>query len=503
MVTGVEVAGLILGSIPLLISAAEHRDVGLAPLNTLLFGRSQSQKLAIVLEEEQISFRHCCGRLLSIAEVENIADLLSEKVGKTELQRLWASPSLKARLQSEFGDDFRVIEARLIEIQELINKLDKYLGSKIFHRAAWSRSQSKDVELLRSKTERLKRLLDGEHLSMAVGSIGDTWRAEIIRTKEIRQHFIDIHACIDSSWGCQCSSDHAINFQYEEVNHNGFTVLFAPSAYAPGSPKTPKATWALQPLRITIPKEQSSTQIQPFTGLCGSLQQTLNTGLVTVTGGASKLQYCLQKADNATATQALIPLGHLLPPASGLSKHTVPTGRPKDRIILGARLINAVLQHHSTRWLPQDWGTQNVFLRPGSAYSPMPYFEACFSQPAAGKVQKPWKPPCVRNLTLHNLAIVLIELAHNDSLDHLMNDEERNILRQPIGSQYARVQAASRLVEELPDHLIPDTYCQVVRMCLSGEFGVPLKGKELSDDDLFSAVYRMAAKPLMDSLSIK
>jgi hypothetical protein len=40
-------------------------------------------------------------------------------------------------------------------------------------------------------------------------------------------------------------------------------------------------------------------------------------------------------------------------------------------------------------------------------------------------------------------------------------------------------------------------------MCLSGDFGVPLKGKELSDDNPFSAVYRMAAKPLIDSLSIK
>jgi len=40
-------------------------------------------------------------------------------------------------------------------------------------------------------------------------------------------------------------------------------------------------------------------------------------------------------------------------------------------------------------------------------------------------------------------------------------------------------------------------------MYLSGDFGVPLKGKELNDDGLSSAVYRMAAKPLIDSLSVK
>ena len=78
-----------------------------------------------------------------------------------------------------------------------------------------------------------------------------------------------------------------------------------------------------------------------------------------------------------------------------------------------------------------------------------------------------------------------------------MNDEEQDIPRQPIGSQRARVQAASRSVEELPDHLIPDTCYQVATMCLSGDFGVPLKGKVLS------AVYQMAAKPLIDSLSVK
>jgi hypothetical protein len=65
---------------------------------------------------------------LSIAEIENIADFLSEKAGKLALQRLWASSELKARLQAELGEDFGVIETRLGEIQELILKLDKYLS---------------------------------------------------------------------------------------------------------------------------------------------------------------------------------------------------------------------------------------------------------------------------------------------------------------------------------------------------------------------------------------
>lgn len=128
MPTGIEIAGIVLATIPLLISTAEHREVGLAPLDTLLFRKGQLEKLATVLAEEHISFRQCCEELLSIAEIENIADLLSEKAGRVELERLWADAGLRDTLQFEFGDDFEVIERGLKEIHRLISKLEKYLS---------------------------------------------------------------------------------------------------------------------------------------------------------------------------------------------------------------------------------------------------------------------------------------------------------------------------------------------------------------------------------------
>jgi hypothetical protein len=178
----------------------------------------------------------------------------------------------------------------------------------------------------------------------------------------------------------------------------------------------------------------------------------------------------------------------------------------RDRLMLGATLLQAVLQHHSTTWMPSTWSINKIYLISAAGRLSRTDFTAAFlaakfTKSPSPQTAKPFRPPFVRNLTLHNLAIVLIELAHGKPIEELMNDEEKAIANQPIGAQCARPQAASRLAEELPDHVLVGGYCKAVNMCLTGNFGMDVKGKELSDHDLFCAVYRMAAKPLMDSLS--
>jgi hypothetical protein len=122
MLTGVEIAGLVLAAIPLLISSAEHRHDVLNPVYILFF---ENRTLPQVLEEERISFRQCCEKMLSVAEVENIADyVLGENC-----QQLWARAELRANLQSALGNDFNTIETRLKEIHELTDKLENYIST--------------------------------------------------------------------------------------------------------------------------------------------------------------------------------------------------------------------------------------------------------------------------------------------------------------------------------------------------------------------------------------
>jgi hypothetical protein len=192
MLTGVELAGLVLGSIPLLISAAEHRDVSLTPINVLLFGKKQAQKLSEVLEERRIGFRHCCEQMLSIAEIDFPAKYLLDTKGKAQLHQLWSDTNLAARLKSEFGDDFRIIELRLGEILASIQKLEKYIGKypKEIHRAAHrlsdslSRIKSAQTSFLGQKSsQRCRRASEANQSSTEV----PRWRGEKRRHREHRQ----------------------------------------------------------------------------------------------------------------------------------------------------------------------------------------------------------------------------------------------------------------------------------------------------------------------------
>jgi hypothetical protein len=159
----------------------------------------------------------------------------------------------------------------------------------------------------------------------------------------------------------------------------------------------------------------------------------------------------------------------------------------------------AVLQQHAAPWLMPGWRIYDVFLRLGTGVSPRPHFEASFARPiianGSSTIRKPFKPIFSRNVLLYDTGIALIELAMDGCMEDSMNEEEK---AHSLGPHIARAEAAARLVDELEDYHMPPEYCNATRGCLKGDFGTRLKGKELGDDDLFSEVYRKAAKPLME-----
>jgi hypothetical protein len=180
----------------------------------------------------------------------------------------------------------------------------------------------------------------------------------------------------------------------------------------------------------------------------------------------------------------------------------------RNRLELGAILLLAVLQHHSTEWLPATLDGKNVLLisqlgRLSREHIKVAFLQAGFGPPPAGNVANVTKPLFVRNLTLHNASILLIELAHGKTIAELMIDDEKREAQQAIGGQYARPRAAGRLSEELSDHVTMKSYCNAVDLCLLGKFGLDNKSKDLADDALYSAVYRHALKPLILELTAR
>jgi len=127
MLTGVEVAGLVLGAIPLLISAAEHRRIGIAPVDGLIFRAKERNRLADSLDNQRLLFKHCCSRLVSIAEIENAGDLLA--VGAAER---WKDPDIRRRLKQALGEAFATFERQVLEIYGIVKRLEHILGRHAF-----------------------------------------------------------------------------------------------------------------------------------------------------------------------------------------------------------------------------------------------------------------------------------------------------------------------------------------------------------------------------------
>lgn len=128
MVTGIEIAGLVLAAIPIGVSAVEHRDVGLKPLNALLFDKKESQDLLDDLEEYALLFRQCCMDMLSVAEVKDKQRYANSKTTAGDLQKIWADPILASTLQMAYGSNYNIILRRLKQVHTHCETLRKYLG---------------------------------------------------------------------------------------------------------------------------------------------------------------------------------------------------------------------------------------------------------------------------------------------------------------------------------------------------------------------------------------
>ncbi|PSN72734.1 hypothetical protein BS50DRAFT_166377 [Corynespora cassiicola Philippines] len=358
MATGFEPAGIILATLPLLINAIEHRDVGLQPLNTVLFKKKNKEMIQKAVNENSVLFRHCCEKMLSIAEVENIADLLARDNGD-KVRDLWADPSMELRLRSAFGqNDFNVIQCRLIEIEGLINKLQTDSAS-LFKQAVKGVSQVKDVKLLGKAIVALKTVLDGESLSVVIGTAGTAWQNEIEDMKTTRTHLLNIHGCVDATWGCECKSEHVINFQCKNVEDDHLTIILAATSARPKSEPT-KAPWVLRPLQISSHKAtQSKKSKTTANDLCKSLEDQMTVSRLSTPSVSQDFFYRIKASTQLPDPKALVPLSDSLKRGSDSTislranhGHKVLLNTPRDRIAVGARLLMAVLQQHNAPWLP-------------------------------------------------------------------------------------------------------------------------------------------------------
>ena len=165
----------------------------------------------------------------------------------------------------------------------------------------------------------------------------------------------------------------------------------------------------------------------------------------------------------------------------------VPLSTPKFRLNLATTLASTALQLQTTPWLNSSWDSNDVLFHTGIAAHP--YITKGFD-PEATQPENPVKhgdPVPVRNRSIFNLGVLLLELCLGKPLDHFKTPEDTTV--------FTEFCIAKRLVENLAEET-SSGYADAVTACIYCDFGREVKDHSLDNDVFRQAVYEYVVTPL-------
>ncbi|KAK0102753.1 hypothetical protein ONS95_006351 [Cadophora gregata] len=250
--SGIEIAGLVLGSFPLLISAAEHYKKGFEPLEKWYKFRTQFITFIDAVDIQKQLFNLALECFLRSIDIEE--DELERCMGDGGYEG-WRRPELSERLATRLGPSLGVFKSTIQTMNGLVHDLEVILGIKN-GQVEWSNEGSNNmdyqlkrlrhsfgnrgpraVEALKSHNETLRHLLDStEKLSglKAKGKKDTTW-ANVFEA--IRRHASSIHTALRAGWSCQCAP-HTASLRLEQRKTGGWDSTFNLAFSVPQDPQT-------------------------------------------------------------------------------------------------------------------------------------------------------------------------------------------------------------------------------------------------------------------------
>ncbi|KAF5228882.1 hypothetical protein FAUST_10784 [Fusarium austroamericanum] len=246
--SGFEVVGVVLGSIPLLISGLEHYRNGIETIGNMVQYVEVVENILTSISTTLSIYRQSCEILLQgLILPENILDELLNSSGSTA----WADKQLVEQLKKQFGPhrEYKVYRAAVVRLNKRIEKLRSKLDLDEDFQPKWIRFDSVDANLLdkffhsgRELRRRVKIGFNGDRymeLADAIESdvtrisalIGGARTLEPIRTdresKEAARHWLRfgeyaqrVFTSLSSRWSgtCQCQFTHVASLPVDIVD---------------------------------------------------------------------------------------------------------------------------------------------------------------------------------------------------------------------------------------------------------------------------------------------
>ncbi|KAI1121421.1 hypothetical protein F5Y10DRAFT_256363 [Nemania abortiva] len=218
--SGFEVIGVVLGTIPLLISAFEHYERGIQTIQIVRRRAKVMHSLAAALSTEQTILRNTCETLLAgIVNPEDLGPLLAEPFGP-----LWQDPDTRARVERRLDHTLKDFKALVHSMQEAVEEIRSKLSLgpkceiRIDDGPIGKRDMIKIALQFSTHENSLKRLSDmNQKLDlMMTGNL----RNEPYRKVPSQEKLFNllqaisrsIYNALKSSLSCSCARSHGISF---------------------------------------------------------------------------------------------------------------------------------------------------------------------------------------------------------------------------------------------------------------------------------------------------
>ncbi|KAI0201302.1 hypothetical protein F4808DRAFT_426014 [Astrocystis sublimbata] len=218
--SGFEVVGIVLGAIPLLISALEHYERGMKTIQIVRRRAKVMHSINTALSTEQTILRNTCETLLAgIIDPKDMKPLLEEPFG-----RLWQDPDTQALVERRLDHTLKDFKALVHSMKETVEEIRLKLGLgpgfeiKLDDGPLGKRDMIKIALQFSTHEDSLKRLSEINQkldLMMAGNLRNEPYRK--VRSQENLFNLLQsvsrsIYNALKSSMSCACAQSHGIGF---------------------------------------------------------------------------------------------------------------------------------------------------------------------------------------------------------------------------------------------------------------------------------------------------
>ncbi|RYP18300.1 hypothetical protein DL765_004020 [Monosporascus sp. GIB2] len=437
--SGFEIAGVVLGSIPLLISAIEHYGEGLSTIQRWRKHQREVQSLVRNLKTERVKLQNVCEKLLvGLVPPSKIEDMINDP-----LADLWRQESVQRKIQARLWKSYDIFEDTIVDIKAAIVKMKAKLDAQQdgnvseLRRGIFTLKRSSYEDLLttiRNGVSNLENLID-RNIEL------EPERRVRSQTKlfwVLRDMAGSFYRALRSSFGSTVKSPTstiggglvAVKGKAKKRVTFGFSQSTKSSSITSRTAmvETNAELHTLIPNpTIGVANSVAFSSMGTDMDLCRKLHKAQKQAAVDTYGTIIDhipqpcRRYSVHPTPGASGTWSIISLREVLE-----QKDRYPPLSYRDRLRLAVTISSSILQLHGTPWLPHILTSRDVFFIQKSSSQqqnypdPAMYWHPVLLKRLPGSEEQPIHEDtgiAERNSTLLSLGCVLIEVILGKTLD--------------------------------------------------------------------------------------